>query len=344
MVSKNFETFCTRGALFIGIGLVLYAGFYAISEMLVYRYASANTFYRVHIADRPVVDRILSVATSDNEAIYDYVILGSSHAMPFDFHDMNARLEKMTNTRIINLSMPGGGILPSRLAAEYFLKKHYARNMIYVFDAPVLYFDEWNEERLKNASIFKRAPFDPDLAGLLVSYALRGKTSWGTVVDYTLGFSKINNQDRFAPDVPDMEKQFTRVAIASKRRYAQRIAYLFPKKMDEAAFNRHLDDFKSLIGLLKAKNIQLIAMETPLPAEYYQMMPGAREFDQKMEEWLRSQGVPFYNFSLACNAESNFYDTDHLNRDGVLKFFDEYFSKVLIEHAKSRRGNLADGA
>src|SRR5688572_7432826 len=81
--------FLRHAALFVLVGLVIYGGLYAASEQLVHRYAQRNRFYMVQTAPH---------------RSYDHVLLGASHAAVFDYQDMNARLEQMTGSRILNLS------------------------------------------------------------------------------------------------------------------------------------------------------------------------------------------------------------------------------------------------
>ena len=76
----------------------------------------------------------------------------------------------------------------------------------------------WRDRRL-----FVRAPFDPSLARLL----LIAPGGWPVGLDYTSGFSKINNPDRFAPDVlPDEGARFDRRLDACHIWNDERLAYL----------------------------------------------------------------------------------------------------------------------
>ena len=99
---------------------------------------------------------------------FDYVILGASHSAVFDYRDLNARLEEMTGSTILNLSIVGAGVTVNRLLLDYFLVAHRTRSLVYVLDSFAFYSREWNEERLADARLFHRAPFDPALARLLV--------------------------------------------------------------------------------------------------------------------------------------------------------------------------------
>ena len=155
---------------------------------------------------------------------YDHVILGASHAAVFDFDDMNARLEALTGKRILNLSVVGGGIVVNRLVLDYFLTRHRAATIVYVVDSFAFYSRQWNEERLEDARLFHRAPFDPALARLLAGSG----AAWQVTLDYVTGFSKINNADRFAPDVPAEASRFDRRYRPIDQLDRQRIEYLYP--------------------------------------------------------------------------------------------------------------------
>jgi hypothetical protein len=105
---SELRKFLRYAVPFALIGLMLYAGLYVASEALVYRHARRNRFFIVRTAP---------------QARYDAVILGASHAAVFDYRDMNARLEAMTGSTIMNLAVVGGGVAVNRLlldgAAEF---------------------------------------------------------------------------------------------------------------------------------------------------------------------------------------------------------------------------------
>lgn len=131
-----------RAILFVLIGLLLYLCLYAAWEALVYHYGQRNRFFMIGTA--PLRQ-------------YDYVIVGASHAMPFDFEDMNRRLQEASGTHIINLSIEGGGVLPARLMVDYFLAAHTTRNVLYFLDSFAFQSAQWNEARLADASAVARA-------------------------------------------------------------------------------------------------------------------------------------------------------------------------------------------
>ena len=305
------RAFLQRGSLFVLIGLVLYLLVYAAAEQLAASHAKRNRFH------------VVKTAPLEH---YDHVILGASRAAVFDYEDMNARLESMTGAKILNLSVAGGGITVNRLLLEYFLAGHRTVNAVYFLDSFAFYAREWNEDRLKDTRLFVRAPFDPALARLL----LRDSASFPVALDYLSGFSKINNPDRFKPDIGDDE------AVKFKTSYRpvaqidkQRIEYLYPETIDPQVFSHYLAQFEDLVRRLKRGNIRLIVIKPPLPARVYQVLPNEAQFDAALKAVLTRHGVEFHDFSLVGNDERYFFNTDHLNRSGVLAFFEHYLKAIL---------------
>lgn len=302
-----------RWGLFVLLGLALYLGLYLAAEALVYRYGLRNRFYMV--ATAPLTH-------------YDAVILGASHAMPFDFEDMNARLEQASGASVLNLSIEGGGILPARLMLEYFLAGHGTDRVVYVLDSFAFYSRQWNEDRLADAGLLRRAPFDPALVAALA----RHRWSRPLLLDYVSGFSKINNPDRFEPDVTRTETaEFARVYRPIPYLDQQRIAYLYPAMVDPAVFHGYLAELENFVGFVEGQGIDLVVMKPPLPPRVLAMLPGEAAFDQAVAALVSANGGEFHDFANVNNDEGLFYNTDHLNRDGVLAFIDGHLAPLLTQ-------------
>jgi hypothetical protein len=303
--------FIRTAAAFVLVGLALYLLVYAASEQIVNRYARRNRFYAVSTAPLPR---------------YDHVILGASHAAALDYQDMNARLEAMTGSKILNLSVVGGGITVNRLLLDYFLTRHQTGSVVYVVDSFVFYSRAWNEDRLQDARLFARAPFDPTLAGLL----LRNPATRPVALDYISGFSKINNADRFAPDLfEDETTRFERTYRPVRQIDQQRIDYLVPRPVDAALTGRYLAGFEDLIRDVTSRNIRFVIVRPPLPERVHALLPDEPSFDAALKEVADRQGVTIHDFSHVANDNKFFYDTDHLNRAGVMNFFENHLKAVL---------------
>ena len=313
-VTVDASRFLRRAFVFALIAAVLYVGLYVWSERLVVAHAQRNRFFTIRTAA---------------PARYDWVILGASHAAALDYRDMTARLEAASGSRIMNLAVVGGGVTVNRLLLDYFLERHRTGGVAYVVDSFAFYARTWNEERLSDASLFTRAPFDPTLVRLL----FRAGAPRSSVVAYASGFSKINNADRYAPDRRADE------GVAFDRRYRpvpqidrQRMSYLYGTEVDDTALAhraRYLDALERLVADTRARGIQVVVIRPPLPARVRQRLPGEDGFDAALVAMLARHNVTLHDLSRTNNDDALFYDTDHLNQAGVLRLIDAHLRTVL---------------
>jgi hypothetical protein len=307
--------FARSAAAFVALGLVLYAGAYGAAEWLLYRTGDSNPFYK--IATLP-------------ERRVDWVILGSSHAMPLDFADFNATMERASGRRILNLAATGAGVLYNRFVLEQFLAEHEAGGVLYVLDSFMFYDHQWNRERFADVKLTRRTPFSWSHARRLLHYSVEHAVPLSAVLDYLSGFSKVNNAERFAPDVWEGEAKFERVFRFSQVQDRQRIAYLYPfEQVDAATFERYWQQFADFVAFAKARGLGLVVVKTPIPAHIGALIPGEADFDARVAAFLAAQGVPFHDFSGVGNDKSYFFDTDHLNRKGLTLFFEQRLKPIL---------------
>lgn len=301
--------------LFVAIGLALYAGTYYATERLMYHTGDSNPFFKI--------------VTSD-EAPYDWVILGASHAMPLDFEDFNAVTERETGQRILNLAAPGAGPLYNRFVFEHFLSRRRTANLLYVVDSFAFYSRTWNEDRFADAKLLRRMPFEPALALRFLDYGVSERVDALAVLDYVTGFSKINNRERFRRDIWEGEAKFDRVHRPSAVADRKRIAYLYPAPdPDPAVFARYVDAFTKLLAAARRNGIGVVVVKMPVPARFYKQLPGEPAFDEAIADLLAMQGVPFHDFSLTMDEPRFYFDTDHLNRTGLNEFFARHLKAVL---------------
>ena len=299
-----------RWGLFVAIGVALYLGLYGWSEYLVYAHGDQNRFFMIRTAPAQQ---------------YDFVILGASHAMPLGFADMNRRLEEAAGATVINLSTEGAGILPNRLLLDYFLTRHAAGEVIFILDSFAFYSPQWNEDRL-DAAMLQRAPLDPALVATL----WRHDWARGAIPAYVSGFAKINNGDRFAADIPEAEAtKFDRTYRPIAQIDRQRIGFLYPEAIDPAAFERYLGAFDSLIRYVREQGMEMLVIKPPTPPRYRDRLPDEAAFDDAVGAVMERAEVDYYDLSEAMTDDPFFYDTDHLNRDGVTMFIDDHLGPLL---------------
>lgn len=300
--------------IFVAIGLVLYAGLYFAAEQLLYRTGRGNPFFKIATAE---------------ERDVDWVILGASHAMPLDFADFNAGMERETGLRILNLASPGTGPLYNRFVLEHFLREHRVRNLLYVLDSFAFYSRTWNEDRFADAKLLRRTPFVPAIALSLWSYSRNEGVDVRAVLDFVTGFSKINNRERFQPDTWEGEAQFDRVYRPSAAATKKRIEYLYPQPAADAAISRYLEEFRELIALAQRRGMRVAVIKMPVPSQFQSQLPGEAAFDEAVSRMLASQDVALRDFSSAMNEPRFYFDTDHLNRAGLTEFLARQLKPLL---------------
>jgi len=299
-----------RWGLFLGIGLLLYLGLYAWAESVVRETGDRNRFFRVAMAPR---------------AHYDRLILGASHAMPLDYADMTATLEAASGSSIMNLSLEGGGVLPARFMLDYFLARHSAGTVIFFLDSFAFYTPQWNEDRLDDPGLFRRAPLDPDLAAALWTHP----ETRNLLPGYLSGFYKVNDGDRRVPDRPDAEAKFDRTYKPVAQIDRQRVAYLYPETIDHAAFRRYLAAFEALIIRAREAGLDVVVVKPPTPARYRDKLPEEPAFDAAIASLLARHEVPLHDLSLTIPEDPFYYDTDHLNRAGITRLAEQDFVEIL---------------
>jgi hypothetical protein len=294
-------------AAFIGIGLALYAAAWAASERLVLRTGHANPFYKMAVAPAGPVD---------------WVVLGASHAMPLDFADFNAMMERATGRRILNLASPGTGPLYNRFVLEHFVESRRAGNLLYVADSFAFRSRAWNEDRFGDAKLLRRTPFEWRLARRLAAYVGGEDVDVRALLDYTTGFSKLNNRERFQRDAWEGEAQFDRVARPSRSAVDKRIEYLYPHGTAPATLARYLDEFAALLDVASRAGMRVTVVKLPVPTAYRDALPDEDAFDAALTTLLARRGVAWRDWSAAVADPKAYFDTDHLNRAGLTAFFE----------------------
>jgi hypothetical protein len=225
----------------------------------------------------------------------------------------------------------GGGIAVNALLLDYFLSRHHTHTVVYVVDSFAFYSSEWNERRLQDSRLFARAPFDFALAVVL----LKSAAPLSVALDYAMGFSKINNRDRFAPDMsPDEGGRFDRRYRPVAQVDEARVAYLYPTSIDPVIFQRYLAQFEALVRDTQARGIEFIAIKPPMPERLHRMIPGETTFDLALKGVLDRRGVELHDFSRVVNDDSWFQDSDHLNRAGVRELFRVALAPLLTRNLR----------
>ena len=299
------RSLASRALRFTTGALVVYALLFAGSEALVRLNGHANALYKISQAGAEP---------------YDVLILGASHAMPLDFDGMNVHVEALAHGRVLNLAAQGTGPIYQGFALDEFLRRHRARRVIYAVDGFAFRARDWNEDRLSDPGLLAHTPLSPGTARHLGSYVVHEGVDFRGWLDYVTGFSKVNDAKRFERDAWEGEAQFERSWRPSSSAVGKRISYLYPKGMDDAALKRTMSALDRVADSVRARGSELIIIRMPLPDAFRTQLPPDRAFDDALSRWVAVRRIGYRDFSAAIPEPGFYFDSDHLNREGVRRF------------------------
>jgi len=304
----------TIGA-FIGIFLALYAAAFAIAERTVARGQTDTAFQRLLAA---------------RGAQVDWVVLGASHALPLAFGDVPGRLERDTGQSMMILAEIGAGPLYNRFVFEQALRDLEVKHLLYAVDSFGFGSPDWNEVRLGDRKLLRQMPLRLSTAGTLSEFVLDGHAGPRGLLDYLTGFSKLNPVDRFPQEGWRGAEDFDRSFRPSRHAASARISYLYPDGAPEPATVAHyLDILDGLFDSAEAAGVEIAVVKLPVPEAFRKALPGEETFDRLLGERLDTRGIPFHDLSATIDDPSLYFDTDHLNRQGVDVLYRDHLLEVL---------------
>lgn len=312
---RSLRQLARRAAAFVGLGLVLYALLFAAAEQLVQRTGHANPLFRI---------------AATREQTVDWLVLGTSHAMPLAFGDSEAAVRRQTGLQLLNLAAPGTGPLYNRFVFEQFLRERRAANLLIVADSFAFYSRAWNEDRFADAKLQARTPYRPAVAAGLWQFVRADGVSPRALADYATGFSKINHRDRFQDDRWEGEAQFERTWRPSASAVKKRIAYLYPGGTPDAALDRYLAELSRVLALAQRARMRVVVVKLPTPVQYRSQLPQEAQFDARLARMLEAADVPLHDWSAALPEARFYFDSDHLNRAGVNELLARHLIPVLV--------------
>jgi hypothetical protein len=294
--------FWTNAGIFVAIGAVLYAGLVALAETQVHETGERNPFFQI--------------ATLTPEQA-DVVILGASHAMPLGFEGVDATLEAASGRTVTTLAIEGGGVAPNAVMLDAVLRKAQPRTVVYALDSFVFLSPQWNEERLADADLYARAPYDRDiLAALGAEPAARQ-----ALPAYLSGFDKANRLFSPGIDRSDAElTRFDRTYRPNDRIDDQRVAYLFPDA-PAGLVERYVARLEAMAVAAREAGSEFVLLLMPAPERYTSRLPEAHEAVMAaVAEVAARHGLPVVDHTALLQDDANYYDTDHLNRTGATAY------------------------
>lgn len=290
---------------FVAIGAVLYLMLFLWSDALLRERGGQNPFLRV--AQAP--------------AETDWIVLGASHALPLGFADMPDIIQRRTGQRTLTLALPGGGPFTMRLVAERWFADRRAKGVLIILDSFGFADARWNAPRMADSDVLPKIPADPATLAILAAAVPRG-LSWRTWVAYATGFARINDQGRFQSDRWSAEARFETAPRPSAAATRSRIAFLFPSPLSQDALVSGMADLSATVALARARGAVVVIVMPPLPEAFRDALPTVPELDRRLYEVAAATGATILDHAALVPEARFYFDADHLNRDGVLRWLD----------------------
>lgn len=289
-----------RLAIFVLLALLIYLGLFLWSDRVLETHSNRNPFFRISQADQHA----------------DWIVLGSSHALPLGFEGVPAKVQDVTGVDTLTLAVAGGGPAISRLVAERYFTDHDADGVLVVLDSFAFLDPRWNEQRLGDADFLPKIPADLQNIKVFTQAISRGLPI-ETVLAYATGFARINDHSRFAPDRWDAESRFDGTPRPSDAADAARISYLYPAPPSLRTVEQSIADIEAVIDLARSHGAQIALLYPPLPARFRARMPDMSTIETKLAAAAGRLGVRVFDHRTLIPDPRFYFDTDHLNRPGI---------------------------
>ena len=146
-------------------------------------------------------------------------------------------------------------------------------------------------------------------------------------------------------DLLGLNKSFSEPIIKGNDKYIsggyveKEIGFYQPtefEKKEISLIDYQLESFSEIVQMVKNKNIELILVYAPITSANYISYSNNHYFDSIMRRYSE-----YYNFNeiLTLNDSLYFYDSNHLNQNGV-DIFNEKLIELLNENKAQRHNNI----
>lgn len=246
---------------------------------------------------------------------YDAVILGASHAHGLSRKSNHYRVEKILGKKLISLAKGrgAGGIKNQYIYFSYFIKKkNRADRLIYFIDPFVFYNDKMDHHHY----IYNDEAFRTDFLWHIVSNGI----SMEITMNY-LRFKLKKEWWHYRPDV-DTIQEGSLTGIDSVK-IKKRLSILYPEGMSEATFQQKVKYLEKIIELARKNKMSIVFV---VPPTLMGKLPGHEHMLTTLRDLAPECHI--YDFSNVMEQPNMYYDHDHLNTEGVIRFSEKYLALI----------------
>ncbi|MDH3263862.1 MAG: hypothetical protein OEM24_07685, partial [Paracoccaceae bacterium] len=244
--------------------------------------------------------------------------------------EVPAWLEADTGQTMMVLAEVASGPLYNLFVADQAIRDLKLRHILYIVDAFAFADAAWNEARLSDRALLRRTPLRLSTAASLARLTAAYGADPRGLADYLTGFSKLNPPDRFPQEGWRGAQDFDRRFRPSRHAVTSRAAYLYPEgPPDAATVERYLDVLEALLDRAMAADIEMHLVRLPIPDVMRDALPEEAEFDRALKDRLAARGAVFHDLGAVLGEPGLYFDTDHLNRQGVDALYRDHLLAIL---------------
>jgi hypothetical protein len=255
------------------------------------------------------------IAEAKSKKNVDILFLGSSHA----YRGFDTRLFAKNGLETFNLGSSAQTPIQTKVLVNRYLTNLNPKLVIFEVYPEVFTFDG------VESSLDIIANDKNDFSSIKMALELNNIKTYNTLL---YGFTS---------DLLGINDNFNEAVIKGDDKYISggfvqnKISHYKPTKIGKKSISinpKQLKAFEEIVNIIKAKNIDLLLVNAPIPKAKYNSFTNKKYFDGIMAKHSK-----YLNFNeiITLNDSTHFYDADHLNQLGV-----EVFNAKLIEILNNR--------
>ncbi|HMO32790.1 MAG TPA: hypothetical protein PKE63_03250 [Lacibacter sp.] len=246
----------------------------------------------------------------------DILFLGSSHA----YRGFDTRIFAEKGYKTFNLGSSAQTPVQTKVLLDRYLDKLNPRLVIYEV-YPATFFIDGVESSLDLIANDKN-----DFNSLKMALKINNIKTYNTLLyGFTRDLLGLNANYK-EPIIKDNDKYIPGGFVEKEINYYQPEDF---EKKEVYLRDYQIRSFSEIIQMLTEKGIKIVLVYAPIPKANYESYINMSYFDSVMQEYST-----YYNFNkiIALNDSLHFYDSHHLNQNGI-----RIFNKALIELMEKNR-------
>ncbi len=301
---KDIKQFFLSIILFIPFAMLIYITFLIIGYYFPAIYPKPNNVY---YGFNPKM--YLRMEDIKNYNDVDVLFLGSSHS----YRSFDTRIYEDNNLRCFNLGSSSQTPIQTEVLLQRYLK-HFNPKTIVFEVSPMIFSLDGIESSLDFIANYRK--HNLCITKLVKWYNI--KTINALIVRQYKEFINVNRDFH-------VDSKIGKDLYISGGFVEREISFYKPNRLKNKRIKINKDQLKAFNRIVKeihSKNIKLILVQAPITNSLYSSYSNMTDFDKLMTNYQ----TDYYNFNKLLNLNDSiyFYDSHHLNQNGVTVFNKEF--------------------